>query len=232
MSLTCCAIIVAAGNSTRMNRKGSKQMIPLLGKPVLVYTLQAFQQAKQIDKIVVVCRSEEKEQIQNLLETYQIEKVVALSEGGKTRQESVQCGLRAAGKADYYAIHDGARPLILPTEIDKVILDAHHWKASFLGSAVKDTIKQIQQDKTVRATLDRDFLCAVETPQVFEAELYKKALEKACEEGKNYTDDCQLIEQMGVPVHWCKSEFANLKITVQDDVFIAESILKSRGEGI
>ena len=101
-----------------------------------------------------------------------------------------------------------------------------------MGSAVKDTIKQIQQDKTVRATLDRDFLCAVETPQVFEAELYKKALEKACEEGKNYTDDCQLIEQMGVPVHWCKSEFANLKITVQDDVFIAESILKSRGEGI
>ena len=166
---TCCAIIVAAGSSTRMELPISKQFIPLLGVPAIVHTLIAFEKANHIQQIVVVSRKEDIQEIWHCIRQYHIAKVSTVVPGGNTRQQSVAAGIAAASaQITYYAIHDGARPLIQPQEIDTVVQDAFLHKASALGMPVKDTIKIINGNGFVASTPDRSSLWAVQTPQVFE----------------------------------------------------------------
>lgn len=230
MSNFVSAIIVAAGGSVRMGIADSKQFIPLIGKPVIEYTLKAFEKCYLIKEIVVVCREQDIERIRAIADENGFAKVKSLVEGGASRAESVRNGINAASdKAKYFAIHDGARPLITVEEIERVVEAAFETGAATLGVPVKDTIKIVDGYNKIESTPLRSQLRAVHTPQVFERELYQFALENAGDNMINFTDDCSLIEHMGGEVEVVKGSEENIKLTTPIDVVIAESILKARG---
>lgn len=223
------AIIVAAGGSVRMGIADSKQFIPLLGRPAIEYTLRAFEKCHFIKEIVVVCREQDKERIRLIADENGFSKVSSLVEGGASRAESVRNGIKAASsKAKYFAIHDGARPLITVEEIERVIEAAFETGAATLGVPIKDTIKIVDGYNKIESTPLRSQLRAVHTPQVFERELYQFALENAGDNMINFTDDCSLIEHMGGEVEVVKDSEENIKLTTPIDVVIAESILRER----
>lgn len=223
------AIVVAAGGSTRMGVP--KQLIPLLGIPVIARTLMAFNAAQNIDEIVLVARPADLLNFYDICKTYGITKVTNILQGGETRQKSVMRGVYAASDLTaYFAIHDGARPLIRPTVIDEITAAAYACGAAAAGVPVKDTIKMVDENGMIVSTPDRRFLWNVQTPQVFERRLYLNALRCADAVGAEYTDDCQLVEQMGHPVRLLQGDYANIKITTPEDVAFAEGILRERGE--
>lgn len=228
MSAYVSAIIVAAGGSTRMGGSDSKQFIPLLGKPAIAYTLSAFQECGAVSEIIVVCRAQDIERIKQLAQSIGCAKLSAVTEGGSCRAESVKNGiLGAGGKTEYYAIHDGARPLVTPDEIAAVIGTAIETGAAALGTPVTDTIKFTDENDIITGTPDRASLRAVQTPQVFEKELYCLALSEA-ENLELLTDDCSLIEKMGGEVQIVEGSRENIKLTTPFDIQIAETVLKMR----
>lgn len=224
------AIIVAAGNSTRMGTITSKQFIPLLGKPAISYTLNAFEAADSIDEVVVVCRECDMQQIKNIAETEKCKKVAGYVLGGATRSESVKAGICAASdKTTHFAIHDGARALILPCDIDRVVSAATETKAAALGVPVTDTIKVVDEEGYILSTPNRSTLRGAQTPQVFQKELYLSALDKT--QGADFTDDCALVETVGAKVKIVDGDYTNIKLTTMQDVPLAEGILIRREKG-
>lgn len=223
------AIIVAAGNSTRMSCNVSKQLIPLLGEPTISYTLKAFESASTIDEVIIVCRKADMDALKEIVENYGFVKVKAFTLGGSERSESVKNGVLATSEnATHFAIHDGARALITPHDINKVVSEAFLCSAATLGSPVTDTIKVVNKEGIITSTPERSTLMAVQTPQVFEREIYLKALENA--KGKGFTDDCAMLEEMGVYPKIVIGDNPNIKLTTQADIPMAESILKNRQE--
>ncbi len=225
----CCAVIVAAGNSTRMGRP--KQFLPLLGKPALWWTLRAFDRAARVSSLVLVVREEDLPQAEVLARRAGLSKPFAFAPGGAERQLSVRSGLLAApGMPALAAVHDGARPLVTPQEIDAVIASAEPPAGAALAVRVKDTIKVADARGFVLSTPARDTLWAVQTPQVFPFRRYLEEMERAVAAGRLYTDDCQLWEHAGLPVRLCEGSYENLKLTTRDDIFTAEAILRKREE--
>ena len=224
------AIVVAAGRAERMG--GGKQLLPICDIPVIARTLSAFEECGWVDEVVVVCRVEELLTIADIVKEFGFDKVVRIVRGGTTRQHSAQAGLNAVGEAvEYIAVHDGARPLVTPSCIGRVIESAFVAKACAAAVKVKDTIKFADENGLVAQTPDRSRMWAMQTPQVFERGLYIQALQQAMESGADYTDDCQLIENAGGRVQLVEGEYTNIKITTKEDIIIAEAILRSRGEG-
>ena len=222
------AIIVAAGQSRRMGGDTSKQFILIDGVPVIVRTLKAFEIAERIREVVIAARQEDIPQMYALIQDYEITKVKQIITGGETRQESVFRAIAQVDEnADFLAIHDGARPLIRPQEIDLAVSAAVEHGAAALGVPVKDTVKQVDADGKIVDTPERSTLWAVQTPQVFSRALYLRAAEQAGEAAAQSTDDCQLIERTGAPVYLVRGAYANLKITTTEDVFAAEGILRA-----
>ena len=222
------AIIVAAGQSRRMGGDTSKQFILIDGVPVIVRTLKAFEIAERIREVVIAARQEDIPQMYALIQDYEITKVKQIITGGETRQESVFRAIAQVDEnADFLAIHDGARPLIRPQEIDLAVSAAVEHGAAALGVPVKDTVKQVDADGKIVDTPERSTLWAVQTPQVFSRALYLRAAEQAGEAAAQLTDDCQLIERTGAPVYLVRGAYANLKITTPEDVFAAEGILRA-----
>ncbi|MBR6548353.1 MAG: 2-C-methyl-D-erythritol 4-phosphate cytidylyltransferase [Clostridia bacterium] len=222
--LPCAAVIVAAGNGTRMGC--NKQMVPLLGIPVLVRTMLAFEKCDRIRDIVVVSKQDEIADVQKLAETYQITKLVAVVAGGEERQDSVENGLAAlSSDTVYVAIHDGARPLITPQLIEAVVQDACERGAATLAVPVKNTIKQVAEGK-IEKTFQRDLLYAIQTPQVFDLSIYRKALAMAKQRGLAVTDDCAICEDAGYSVYITPSSYLNFKITTPEDLIFAEALLQ------
>lgn len=221
------AIIVAAGDSTRMGYKLSKQLIPLNGHAAIEYTLQAFQRCPLIDEIVVVARSKDIENIAQI--AFQFKKVSSVTAGGATRMESVAKGVRAADKrVTHYAIHDGARILITPEDIEKVLNAAFECGAAAPGTPVTDTIKKVDDNGIILSTPDRSSLWAVQTPQVFEKELYRRAMRNALENELSVTDDCSMVEALGESVRIVRGEYTNIKLTTRTDIAVAEALLSKR----
>jgi 2-C-methyl-D-erythritol 4-phosphate cytidylyltransferase len=215
-----------------MGNEGSKQFLPLLGVPAVIRTLRAFDSASAVWRVVVICRGEDLCEMRDYIGRYHIQKVTAVVPGGASRQKSVFAGLGALPpETEYLAVHDGARPLVTPEEINLCVGDAFKTGASALGTPLKDTVKRVDPAQCVLFTPDREGLWAVQTPQVFRADLYRRAAEKALADGKDYTDDCQLIEQIGIRVHLCRGRYENIKLTTPEDLAIAETILKKR-EGL
>lgn len=232
MSAFVSAVIVAAGGSVRMGIADSKQFIPLLSQPAIEYTLKAFQKCHLIKEIVIVCREQDNDRINKIIELNGFSKVSKLVKGGDSRADSVRNGIGACSEnAKYYAIHDGARPLITVEEIERVVEAAFDTGAATLGTSVKDTIKVVDGFNNIESTPIRSQLRAVQTPQVFERDLYRFALENAGDNLINFTDDCSLIENMGGEVLVVKGNEENIKLTTPIDIVIAESILKSRQQG-
>ncbi len=224
MSAFTSAVIVAAGQSTRMGRP--KLLIPLCGIPVLTHTLTAFDRSS-VSEIIVVAS----DQTIPLFE----EAAKALATpcrfvtGGDTRQASVANGVAAVDpRCELIAIADGARPLITPEDIDRVIAVAEQTDAAAIGVRVKDTIKVANTDHIITATPDRSTLWQVQTPQVFAASLYRDAMTAAHADGKDFTDDCQLAEYIGAKVTLVEGSYENIKITTPDDIITATAILQTR----
>ena len=221
------AIIVAAGDSTRMGYPLSKQLIPLNGRAAIEYTLRAFQDCPLIDEVIVVARSKDIEDIAHI--AFNFKKVSAVVAGGSTRTHSVRKGIHVTDKrATHYTIHDGARVLITPEEISKVLNAAFESGAATLGTPVTDTIKVVDTDSVIQSTPDRSTMWAVQTPQVFEKDLYKRAMGNAIVSGLQVTDDCSMVEAIGEKVQIIRGEYSNIKLTTPVDITIAEALLSKR----
>ena len=223
------AIIVAAGNSTRMGK--DKIFLQINKKPAIVHTLMAFENSKYVNEVIIVCKKEQESCLKNIVEKYSIRKFKSFAPGGKTRQESVFSGVDfCSASTEYFLIHDAARCLITAREIDFSVNDVLVHKASSLGVPCKDTLKILNEANFVIETPNRSTLWNIQTPQVFEKKLYLNAMKEALRNGASYTDDCQLVEKIGHKVHIVHGSYSNLKLTTPEDVEIFESILKNRGE--
>lgn len=221
------AIIVAAGDSTRMGYKMSKQLIPLCGRPAIEYTLRAFQDCNMIDEIDIVTRPQDINDVAQI--AFQFKKVMGIISGGADRAESVRKGIRNTSKrTTHFVIHDGARVMITPDEICRVLNTAIETGAATLGTPVIDTIKVAGEDGSIVSTPDRSTLWAVQTPQVFEHDLYLRAIDNAVANGLSVTDDCAMVEALGVPVKIVRGEYTNIKLTTPSDIVIAEALLKRK----
>ena len=225
---TCVALVAAAGSSSRMGGV-NKLLEPLDGIPVLVHTLTAFQQSSQITEIIIATREEDLVEISRLCHTYGITKCTKIIRGGETRAHTVLlAALEASPDAKLLAVQDGARPLVTPTLIERVVTAATRWGAAAPGIAVKDTTKQVRNDGIVERTVERGSLRAVQTPQVFDAGLLKAALQNAIENEIPITDDCSAVEQLGKEVLLVEGDEENLKITTPTDLIFAQAILRER----
>ncbi|MCL2035283.1 MAG: 2-C-methyl-D-erythritol 4-phosphate cytidylyltransferase [Oscillospiraceae bacterium] len=225
------AVIVAAGLGKRMNGMDT-QLEPLDGMPVIAHSIGAFSGCPLISEIVVVCREDQTLDIYDLIRFYELEKVTGVVTGGENRQDSVFLGVRACSeKAAFYAIHDGARPLILPQDIEECLYTALETGAAATGVPVKDTVKVIGKDATVISTPDRHNLWAVQTPQIFKAGIYKRAMEISERDKCAYADDCRLVERAGYPVTMVEGGDGNVTITTLEDLAVAHAILEFRLNG-
>lgn len=225
------AVIVAAGKSSRMGTGKSKQFLQLCGVETIARTLSAFEESRYVREVIVVTNRFDIAKIGDILGEYGFSKVTRIVIGGETRQQSAALGLKAVDKsAEYIAVHDGARPLVTSGLIDKVIETAFKTKAASAAVKVKDTLKIADEKGFVLSTPDRQRIWAVQTPQVFKADIYRDALDKAVKAGADYTDDCQLIEAADGQVFLVEGEYTNIKITTPDDVAYAEAIIRLRGD--
>lgn len=227
----CTALVAAAGASSRMEGV-NKVLEPLEGVPVLARTLVSFQLAEEIDEIVVATREEDLVEISRMCRTYDITKCTKVVRGGESRVHSVLlAALEASPDSALLAVQDGARPLVTPELIGRVVSAAARCGAAAPAVAVKDTVKAVREDGAVERTLERETLRAVQTPQVFEASLLKAALQSALESGAPVTDDCSAVERLGKVAFLVEGEEENLKITTPMDLILAEAILRAREEG-
>ena len=221
----CAALVAAAGSSSRMGGI-NKLLEPLDGIPVLVRTLTALERAQRVDSIVIATREEDLITVSQLCKTYGITKCKKVIRGGEDREHSVLlAALEAEPDTELLAVQDGARPLVSPALIDRVIEAAQRCGAAAPAIPVKDKIKTVREDEAVEETLERSRLRAVQTPQVFEASLLKAALQAALEEGAVLTDDCSAVERLGKVVYLIEGEETNLKITTPTDLVLAEALL-------
>lgn len=218
------AVVLAAGNGTRMGIDKSKLLIEIGGKTVIERSVAVFENMAEIDEIIVVCRECDVERFSELLPQDNITFVI----GGKTRQESVKNAVETIDDCDYIIIHDGARPLVTPETVVKTLDEAQIRKAAATGVYVKDTVKVVDENLNIVGTPNRKNLVLIQTPQIFDFATYKQALKKAEEEGRDYTDDCQLVENNGVECGVVIGEYENIKITTKGDVPMAESIINAR----
>ena len=226
------AIVLAAGHGKRMHSKVAKQYLLLNGEPVLVHALRAFEMSG-MDTIILVTGADEVEFCRkDIVEAYGFSSVKQVVPGGNERYDSVWnglCALKAAGFPEdgIVLIHDGARPLVDGEIIARAVDGACSYSACVAAMPVKDTIKRAERG-LVEETLDRSMLYAVQTPQVFEADLLKAALQSALENEVPVTDDCSAVERLGKVVYLIDGDEENLKITTPVDLVIAEAILAER----
>ena len=219
----CGAVIVAAGSASRMGGI-DKVMAPLGGEPMILRTVRTFQNCGAIKEIVIVTREDLILPITELCGGF--DKVRAVVRGGDSRQASVKLGLSAfTDKMELAAVHDGARPLVSEAVIDRTIRAAHTYGGAAPVVSVKDTIK-VLEGGFIASTPDRETLRAVQTPQVFDLDLLRGALEKADKDGAAVTDDCSAVERLGLKIRLVEGEERNLKVTTPMDLKIAEMLLE------
>lgn len=203
----------------------NKILMPLGDRLVIGVTMQAFQACGSVSEIVIVAREADIPAIKAEADAAGITKLTACTVGGATRQESVINGVKQISKeAQLVAVHDGARPLVKPEHIEKVIKDASVFGGATLGVPVKDTIKTVN-DGLISDTPPRKFLYITQTPQIFKRQLYFEGIDFALEHGLDFTDDCQLVEAIGGKVAMTTGDYTNIKITTPEDIKLAEVLL-------
>lgn len=226
------AIILCAGGSTRFSEgRESKQFATVRGIPVILRTILTFEKTEAISEIILVARKEDIDDLRSLVCVNGIKKVSCIVVGGSSRQESALKGFKhVSEKTTYVAIHDGARCMITTEIIDKVIAEAERYQAATAASRVTDTVKISDDDGFIKKTVNRDNVWNVQTPQIFEKKLYTTAIYNAKQKGIEVTDDCMLVENIGFKVKLVETGKENIKITVKDDISLAENILIARGD--
>ncbi len=223
------AIVLAAGNGSRMKSKTPKQFMELDGRPLIYYALSRFE-ASIVDEIIVVTRQQDIDYMRkDIVEKYGFTKVRRVVAGGKERFDSVEKGIRAANKkSTTIMIHDGARPFITNTMILDSISAVRRYKACTVAVPVKDTIKVVDEDMNSVETPDRRKLYIVQTPQSFDRKLIEEAYKRLRISGdKNITDDTMIVEKyMGQTVKVIDGDYKNIKITTEEDLIYAEALIK------
>ena len=223
------AIIVAAGEGKRMGGPISKTFLPIAGRPLVLHTLDRFFSTRSVEKVVVVVAEKDIRRGQELIQSDPNlrHRPWLLQAGGASRQESVRHGLEKLGlDCEIVAIHDGARPFISAALIDRCVDEASRSGAAVIGVPVRDTIKVVSADHWVKATPARDTLWEIQTPQAFRKELIVEAHNWGRLQAIEATDDAMLVEQMGQPVFLLEGERTNIKITIPEDVLLAEALLR------
>lgn len=221
----CCAIVAAAGSSQRMS--GIDKIFQLIkGKPLISYTIRVFEASPRISNIILVLHESRLSDGEALRRKLGWTKVTSICRGGKRRQDSVLEGLKKAQGNNWVLIHDGARPCIDEDIIERGIEAALETGASVAGVRVKDTIKTAGDDLTITATLDRDKLWAIQTPQVFRYDIIHRAYQ---ENAMDVTDDATLVEKLGYKVKVFQGTEENIKVTTPEELYFVERYLKKRG---
>ncbi len=222
------ALIVAAGQGLRMGSAQRKQYLDLLGRPILVRTLQAFDQCLRIQRLlVVVPQSEMNFCEQEIIPAAELKNRVIVIEGGKRRQDSVFNGLQFLGSEEgLVLIHDGVRPLVSIALIEACIQGAVQWGACIPAVMAVDTPKQIDARGIITHTVPRERLHMAQTPQAFNLPLIYRAHWEARRLGREATDDASLVEALGVAVHVIPGLHENIKITTPEDLVYAEALLR------
>jgi 2-C-methyl-D-erythritol 4-phosphate cytidylyltransferase len=227
MPVKSSAIIAAAGSSRRMEGR-DKLWTPLAGRIILARTIDVFEASPIIDNIVLVLNSERLDDVTKLCQQEGWSKITSIVEGGMRRQDSVRSGLDSLAKlapaTQWVMIHDGARPLVTPDILEAGLKMAQECYAAIAAVPVKDTIKQVQQG-WISGTLDRSQLWAIQTPQVFSFPLIHHAYQTAPHQ-QEFTDDAALLEHLGKRVAIFNGSYRNIKITTQEDLLIAEALIK------
>jgi len=222
--VTC--IILSAGDSSRMGT--DKQFIAIDDekRPVLAYTLQNISRCIEISEIIIVTKSIFIKDIQDIVKEYNFSKVTKIIKGGKTRQQSAHIGAKEVNNnTNIILIHDGARPFVDFNNVTKLIQDVRRFKASTLGVKVKDTLKKLDDNGFVQTTLNREKIVHIHTPQGFDYDLYMSAMDFAIKNNLDFSDDSQLMENIGIKVFITNDDYTNMKITVPEDIQIARAII-------
>jgi len=226
------AIVVAAGRGSRLGGHQPKQFLELCGTPIIVHTLRQFEHSKEINEIITVVPATETAAFLSLAQQFDLKKSLRAVAGGASRAQSVRQGLNTISHAEIVAVHDGVRPLVTPDEIDRVVRAAKANGAAVLTAPVADTIKEVHNDR-VTETFPRAVMRRALTPQCFRYELLKRAydqLETLETERIEVTDDSFLVERLGVEVIAVEGSARNIKITNQEDLILAEAILKQMSD--
>lgn len=227
------AVVLAAGSGKRMGSSTKKQYMLINDKPILYYSLEAFQQSF-IDEVILVVSQEDVDYCQKeIVEKYAFTKVTAIVEGGKERYHSVFSGLEAVSNCDFVFIHDGARPMLTEDILERLLTCVKEHGACVAGMPVKDTIKIADASGNIAATPDRNLVWLVQTPQVFDYTLIKDAYEQLIKSeqellgrGINVTDDAMVVETLtGHLVKLVEGSYENIKITTPEDIVVAENFL-------
>ena len=235
----CTAIVLSAGQGKRMGTSVQKQYIELQGKPIIYYTLSVFQKSEIIDDIILVVGKDQLKYVQEeIVRKYHFTKVKTVVEGGHERYASVWQGLKAREYDKYYEniqdgyvfIHDGARPFVDEEMLERAYDTVRKYKACVAGVPSKDTIKLINEEQFAVTTPEREYVWAVQTPQVFEKtlifEAYARLMEEEC---VHVTDDAMVVEQiMLLPVKLFEGAYENIKITTPEDLDIARIFLSKK----
>ena len=223
------AIVVAAGKGTRLGGDRPKQFLELDGIPVIIHTLRQFERCREIDEVVVVLPAADVDHFPSFARNFGLQKPLRAVAGATTRAQSVQCGLAVIDEAEIVAVHDGVRPFVAPEEIDRVVAVARFNHAAILVAPVADTIKEIKDGRIVR-TFARSELRRALTPQCFHLDILKRAYDRLAEveaEGVEVTDDCLLVERLGIEIVAVEGSGRNIKITREEDLLLGEALLRS-----
>ena len=204
-----------------------KIVTPLLGRPLLEYSIERLADSPSIHSIVVVAGETNAEAVGTIANRTSTHKISAVCTGGSRRQDSVRAGLNHVTDATHVLVHDGARPLIDAPLITRAVQAVSEHAAAVAAVPVKDTIKMSNDDMTVIETVPRDNLWAVQTPQIFEADLLRTAHRTI---DSNVTDDASMVEMLGHQVKLFMGSYENLKVTTAEDIVMAEAILRSRSK--
>ena len=222
------AIVLSAGKGSRMGSSVHKQYLLLCGRPVIYYTLKAFEESL-VDEIVLVTGEGEEEYCRKeIVEKYKLHKVTKIVKGGKERYHSVFQGLSACEHTDYVLIHDGARPFIGQEVIRHTMDEVQKKHACIAAVPVKDTIKKVDENGKVEDTPPRKSLYTVQTPQAFSYSLIYDSYQKMIADGReDVTDDAMVVEQeTGTKILLVEGSYQNIKITTPEDLAIAEAFLR------
>ena len=219
------AIVVAAGKASRMGDV-DKAFLTLGSRPVVAHALAAFERCPDVTEVVLVVRKDQLSAADSAVRMFGLRKVRRIVPGGATRLASVRAGIEAANlDTTYYAVHDGARPAVPVPLIRDCVASARKFGSGVAAAKITDTVKSVSRAGAIEKTLDREPLWAAQTPQVFRADLLRKALEGVDDKDPGITDESSAVERLGGTVRIVESKEPNPKITYPGDVGIVARLL-------
>ncbi|PKG24524.1 2-C-methyl-D-erythritol 4-phosphate cytidylyltransferase [Niallia nealsonii] len=225
--MTYEVIIPAAGQGKRMQAGKNKLFLTIDEAPIFIHTLKVFEQDSNCSRIWLVINPEEKQQMQEWIANFDIQKIAGLVAGGIERQYSIYNAIKLLGNSAIVLVHDAARPFINENQIKQLTEVAKENGAAVLAVPIKDTVKKVSGD-IVDETVDRSSLWAIQTPQAFRISILKEAYEQAFKDSFLGTDDASLVERLGKEVKIVLGDYDNIKLTTPEDLYFAEAIIQKK----